>query len=151
MAVMAVSRSPARNASRWTAVNLARFVGTWIVVGGVLAAAIMISEGDGYAAPASLEAILTLPFTIIVFALMSALSAAVGLMLFGPFVAPGLAVYLVMLWWGSRTVPERWRRAAALAVSPLIPALVLVSADWVSLELSMLAGSAVYGAVLKLP
>jgi hypothetical protein len=149
--VMAVSRRPAWNAPRWVAVNLAWFVGTWVVVGAVYAAAIMISEGDGFAAPPLTLDLLTWPFTILVFALLSAFAAAVGLMLFGLVVAPGLGVYLLTIWWVARVVPERWRRAAAIALSPLIPALVLLGSDWVDFELAMLAGSAAYGAVLRLP
>jgi hypothetical protein len=152
VAAIAPSRQSAGQAPRWVAANLARLVGTWVVVGAVFAAAIMIVEGDdGFIAPASFEDALSVPFTIIVFVFMAVLTAAVGLMLFTPLVAPGLAVYLLAVWWGGRAVPERWRRVVALALSPVIPALVLVGADWVDLELSMLAGSAIYGALLRLP
>ena len=111
------------NAPRWIGVNLARFVGTWAVVGGVLAAAIMLSEGegDGFVGPDTVGEILSVPFVIVAFVSLSIFTAIVGLVLLGAVVAPGLALYLLALWWSARTVHPRWRRAAALAFSPLIP------------------------------
>ena len=149
--MVAVSRRPAESALRWVAVNLALFVGTWLVVGAAYAGAIMIVEGESSAAHVSLQDLPFVSVTIIVFALLSGFVAAVGLMLLGPFVAPGLAAYLLAIWWVAPALPQRWRRTAALALSPVIPALVLVGADWVDLELAMLAGAAAYGAVLRLP
>ena len=153
MVVAAANRRRVWNVPRWIGVNLARFVGTWAVVGGVFAAAVMLSEGerDGFVAPASVEEILSVPFVIVAFALLAIFSAIVGLLFLGPAVVPGLAVYLLGLWWSARTVPPRLRRAAALALSPLIPVLFLVGGDdWV-IQLSLLAGSAVYASVVKLP
>jgi hypothetical protein len=138
----------------WIGLNLARFVGTWAVVGGVFAAAIMLSEGegDGFVATNTLGEILSVPFLIVVFVFLAIFSALVGLVLLGAGVAPGLALYLLAVWWSARTVPPRWRRAAALALSPLIPVLFLFDSDgWVGLQLAMLAGSAVYASVVKPP
>jgi hypothetical protein len=138
---------------RWIGVNLARFVGTWAVVGGVFAAAIMVSEGDGdgFVAPSSVDEILSAPFAIVVFVFLAIFSALVGLVLLGAGVAPGLALYLLALWWSARVVPPRWRRAMALVLSPLIAVLFLVGSDDSVIRLAMLAGSAVYASVVKLP
>jgi hypothetical protein len=138
---------------RWIGVNLARFVGTWAVVGGVFAAAIMLSEGegDGFVAPDTVGEILSVPVVIVAFVFLAIFSAIAGLVFLGAGVAPGLALYLLAVWWSARTVLPRWRHAAALALSPLIPVLFLVgSDDWV-VQLAMLAGSAVYAFVVKLP
>jgi hypothetical protein len=151
--VAVANRRRVWNAPRWIGVNLARFVGTWAVVGGVFAAAIMLSEGegDGFVAPDTVGEILSVPFVIVAFVFLAIFSAIVGLVLLGAGVVPGLALYLLAVWWSARTVPLRWRRAAALALSPLIPLLFLVgSDDWV-IQLAMLAGSAVYAFVVKLP
>ena len=143
------------NVPRWVGVNVARFVGTWAVVGGAFAAAIMLSEGesdaDGFVAPASVDEILSVPVVIVVFALLAIFSAIVGLLLLVPLVASGLALYLVALWWSARVVPPRSRRAAALALSPLIPVFFLIGDNWVGLQLSLLAGSAAYASIVKLP
>jgi hypothetical protein len=138
-------------AVRWIAGNFARFVGTWLAAGSVFAGAMMISQGDGFTTPSSFTDILSVPFVLIAFVFMSLFVAAVGLVLFAPFVAPGLVLYLIALWSAGRAMPAPWRRRAAVGLSPLIPVLVFVGADWMSLEFSMLAGSAMYGAVVKLP
>jgi hypothetical protein len=151
--VAVANRRRVWNVPRWVGVNVARFVGTWAVVGGAFAAAIMLSEGegDGFVAPASVDEILSVPVAIVVFALLAIFSAIVGLMLLGPAVAPGLALYLLAVWWSARTVAPRWGRAAAFALSPLIPVLFLVGDDdWV-IQLSMLAGSAAYASIVNLP
>jgi hypothetical protein len=138
---------------RWIGVNLARFVGTWAVVGGVFAAAIMLSEDDGdpFVAPNTVGEILSVPVVIVVFVFLAIFGAIVGLVLLGAGVVPGLALYLLAVWWSARTVPPRWRRAAALGLSPLIPVFFVVGGNDSVIQLAMLAGSAVYAFVVKLP
>jgi hypothetical protein len=136
----------------WLAVNLARFLATWEGVGSVVAAAVMIGEGDGFAAPRSLEEILSVPVFLVVFAVMSAFATTVGLFLFAPAWISGLVVYLVALWWCGRAVPSRLRRAAAVALSPLVAAFFFAGGiQWLSVQLAALAGAIVYGCVVKLP
>jgi hypothetical protein len=53
--VAAGNPRPATNALGWLADNLARFIATWVSVGGLVAAAIMIVEGDRWTAPRSLD------------------------------------------------------------------------------------------------
>ena len=152
MAVAADGGRPMNRALGWIGGNFARFVGTWLAVGSVFAAVVMLLEGDdGFTAPSSVTEILSVPVVLIVFVFMSLFVAGVGLVLFAPFVAPGLVLYLIALWSAGRAMPAPWRRRAAIGLSPLIPVLVFPGADWISLELSMLAGSAMYGAVVKLP
>jgi hypothetical protein len=91
------------------------------------------------------------PFVIVVFVFLAIFSAIVGLVLLGAGVAPALALYLLAVWWSARTLPPRWRRAAALALSPLIPVLFLVGSDDSVIQLAMLAGSAIYASVVELP
>ena len=119
----------------------------------MFAAAIMLSEGegDGFIAPDTVGEILSVPFVIVAFVFLAIFSAIVGLVLLGAGVAPGLALYLLAVWWSARTVPPPWRRVAALALSPLIPVLFLVGSDDGVIQLTMLAGSAVYALVVKLP
>jgi len=103
----------------------------------------MILEDDGSTTPSSVTEFLSVPLALIVFAFMSLFIAGVGLMLFAPFVAPDLVLYLIALWSTGRTMPAPWPRRAAVGLSPLIPMLVFLGADWTRLELSMLAGSAI--------
>jgi hypothetical protein len=124
----------------------------WEGVGSLVAAAFMIGEGDHFTAPRSLEEILSVSLVLVVFAVMSAIAATVGLFLLAPAWIPGLALYLVALWWGARALPSRLRRAAAVALSPLIAALFFAGGiQWVSFQLAALAGAVAYGCVVKLP
>lgn len=151
--VAVANRQHGWNAPRWIGENLARFVGTWAIVGGVFAAAIMLSEGegDGFVAPNTVDEVLSVPFVIVAFVLLAIFGAMVGLVLLGAGVVPGLALYLLAVWWSARTVPPRWRRAAAVTLSPLIALLFVFGGNDSEIQLAMLAGSAVYAFVVKLP
>lgn len=151
--VAVANRRRVWNAPRWIGENLARFVGTWAVVGGVFAAAIMLSEDDGdpFVAPNTVGELLSVPVVIVVFVFLAIFGAILGLVLLGAVVAPGLALYLLAVWWSAGTVPPPWRRPAALALSPLIPVLILVGGNDSVIQLAMLAGSAAYAFVVKLP
>jgi ABC-type Na+ efflux pump permease subunit len=128
VAVATANRHPATSAFGWLAVNFAWFLATWAAVASLVAAAFMIGEGDHFTAPRSLEEILSVPVVLVVFAVMSAIAATVGLFLFAPAWIPGLALYLVALWWGGRALPSRLRRAAAVALSPLVAAFLSLRA-----------------------
>jgi len=132
-------------------VNVARFVATWFVVGGATGAAIMISELDSVTAPSSPDEAATAPFAAIAFVVLSLFVSGVGLLLLAPVVVPGLAIYLGALWWTGRAVPSRWRRAAAVALSPLVAVLSLVGGDDAIVKVAMVLGSFAFGAVAKLP
>jgi hypothetical protein len=128
VAVATANRHPATSAFGWLAVNFAWFLATWAAVASLVAAAFMIGEGDHFTAPRSLEEILSVPVVLVVFAVMAAIAATVGLFLFAPAWIPGLALYLVALWWGGRALPSRLRRAAAVALSPLVAAFLSLRA-----------------------
>jgi hypothetical protein len=150
--VAAGNPRPATNALGWLADNLARFIATWVSVGGLVAAAIIIVEGDRWTAPRSLDEILGVPAFLVVFPLIAAFVATVGLFLFALGWIPGLVVYLVALWWCGRALPSHLRRAAAIALSPLVVALFFMSGiQAVELQLAALAGALVYGCIVKLP
>jgi hypothetical protein len=102
VAVATANRHPATSAFGWLAVNFAWFLATWAAVASLVAAAFMIGEGDHFTAPRSLEEILSVPVVLVVFAVMAAIAATVGLFLFAPAWIPGLALYLVTLWWDGR-------------------------------------------------
>jgi hypothetical protein len=153
VAVATANRHPATSAFGWLAVNFAWFLATWAAVASLVAAAFMIGEGDHFTAPRSLEEILSVPVVLVVFAVMAAIAATVGLFLFAPAWIPGLALYLVALWWGGRALPSRLRRAAAVALSPLVAAFLCFAGgvQWVSFQLAALAAAIVYGCLVKLP
>jgi hypothetical protein len=152
VAVATVNRRPATNALGWLADNLARFVATWVSVGGVFAATIMIVEEDRWTAPGSLEEILAVPVFLVVFPLIAGLVAAVALFWFALWWVPGLVVYLGALWLCGRAVPFRLRRAAAVALSPLAVFLFFAGGiQWVELQVAALGGAIAYGCVAKLP
>ena len=152
VAVMATTRRPAqRVVVGWAVANLARFAIAWLVLGAVFAAAVMITEGDGFSVPTSPSEILAVPLVVLVFGVLSLSSALVGLFLLGPGVVPGLAVYLVALWFVCRALPPGWQRAAAVALSPVIVALFILGADEIwALHFALLAGAVVYGRLVKL-
>jgi hypothetical protein len=90
------------------------------------------------------------PFVIVVFAFLAVLSAIVGLVLLVPPVAPGLRSTCLLLGDAlARCLRGGVARRRSLVA--VIPVFVLVGDGWVSLQLSMLAGSAVYASVVKLP
>ena len=98
MAVAADGGRPMNRALGWVGGNVARFVGTWLAGGSVFAAVVMLLEGDdGFTAPSSVTEILSVPVVLIVFVFMSLFVAGVGLVLFAPFVAPGLVLYFIAL------------------------------------------------------
>lgn len=145
-------RAPATCALGWLADNLARFVATWVSVGGVFAAAIMIVGGDRWTVPNSLEETLAAPVFLFVFPLIAVFVATVGLFFFAPGWIPGLVVYLAALWWCGRALPSRLHRLTAVALSPLVVALFFSSGiQVVEFQLAALAGAIVYGCVVKLP
>jgi hypothetical protein len=152
MPVATANRRPATSALGWLANNLARFVATWVSVGGLFAAAIMILEEDCWTAPSSLEEILSVPVFLLVFPLIAGFVAAVALLWFALWWIPGLVVYLATLWLCGRALPSHLRRAAAVALSPLLVALFFAGGiQWVELQLAALAGAIVYGCAAKLP
>jgi hypothetical protein len=127
VAVATANRHPATSAFGWLAVNFAWFLATWAAVASLVAAAFMIGEGDHLRRRGRSRRSFRFRSSSSS-SVMAAIAATVGLFLFAPAWIPGLALYLVALWWGGRALPSRLRRAAAVALSPLVAAFLSLRA-----------------------